>query len=386
MSLERPNKLGEKLEAQKPQVDVKKLRENRDQRNRAIRISKNKQEAQKNGEEILLVHDALGLGKYESKLRAPPMEKEYTYRAIGGVDATSFEEKKINTADLVKMSALARKFADLYLGEGRIVSNFSTLKGEDSEAEVLAIIEDIGNVDAQVKKGTFDLEKFKNSLKDRSYDLVYGPQGVFNILLAIHRADEAVKDKNSTNVVYDLRIGNKKLSQSLRYTELRRKTIKVKGVQSPEEVMADAEKGLDRKAAVKEKVQAVFDRNIFDKNVAEFFSGKYLKEVCPGCDVAKDKIKGKYEGGVEVNDAKYLIMTKHGKYFVYPSGGKMGTVELKVIKEVSNNKFELVVVDEILTGNLDGEDAKKALAVAINKTIEKQEGRGPKKEGAGLVD
>lgn len=377
MGLEKPDKL--KVQ---PQVDAEKLKENRDQRSIVMARAEHRREAQKNGETI--VYDNFGhlLGKSElpkqKKAKVPDMKEGFTYRAVGGVDATVFDEKKIDRGDLRKLAGWAKKFPELYLVEKKIISNFDTLKEETNQTEILDIIIEIGEIATEVESSKFDLKKFTNILGKYPYELVYGPQGAFNILLAMDRAAAAVKDKKSENVIYDLRIGNKKLSQASRFTELRSK-FEIKEVQTPVEVMDEAEKNLDAKKDARAKVEAIFDRKTFDKNVAEFFSGNYLKDVRPECYVAKDS-KGTYEGGLVINDAKYIVHTKKEKYFVYPSGGKMGTVELKVIKEVSNNKFELVTIAEILTGDLSSEESKKNLANQIVEEIEKQEGGESRKK------
>lgn len=188
-----------------------------------IRMARLKESQEK--KENILVTVEHSLGEYvfseEDRQAVPTLRKDYEYRSIGGVDATSFDHKLVRDAAwLQERSILAGRFAALW-SNGQIETNFSTLKTTHTN-EMLAIIDHFARVDEQVRAGTFDAKAFKANLDAKySYELLYGPQGAYNLLLAIHRADEAVKGKDPGEVLYDLRIGKTRLSEASRVTQLR---------------------------------------------------------------------------------------------------------------------------------------------------------------------
>lgn len=187
--------------------------------------SKHQREANNKNEDVVWTYDEHELGKWEiadeKRVQAQAIKKGLDSRAIGGVDATSFNADKIDQTMILKMTDWADKFANLFI-DGKIVSNFKTLNSVKTQGDMLSAIDEIALVGLKVKQGRFDMKEFKTKMEAKyGREMLYGPQGAFNILLAIHRADEAIKGKDVGKYIYDLRVGRKKLSQAERFSELR---------------------------------------------------------------------------------------------------------------------------------------------------------------------
>ncbi len=184
---------------------------------------KRAREANETNHDVIYTFDNHELGKYELSAeqlaKRPKLSNKYEFRALGGVDSTPFNPDKIDQAMVLKMSDWANKFAALCVTQN-FVTNFETMQPAN-QPKMLAIIDKIAQASLKMKQGTFDLEAFKEKLvKDYGDDWINGPQGAWNLLLAVHRADEAVKGMDVSKVVYDLRVGKKKLQQALRYSEI----------------------------------------------------------------------------------------------------------------------------------------------------------------------
>lgn len=186
--------------------------------------SKRQREANNKSEDVIWTNDDHELGKWEipdeKRVRDQAMKKGLDCRAIGGVDATSFNADKVDQDMILKMADWADKFANLFV-DGKIVSNFGTLNYVKTQGDMLNIIGEIAEVSLKVKQKRFDLKDFKDKIESKyGREMLYGPQGAFNILLAIHRADEAIKGKDVGKYIYDIRVGKKKLCQAERFSEL----------------------------------------------------------------------------------------------------------------------------------------------------------------------
>jgi hypothetical protein len=176
-------------------------------------------EAQRENEKQLYYSEHK-VGQYklapEQVAKVPVLNSLLEYRAVGGVDNTPFDATKVHDADwFLQHKEMALRFVEMYVG-GKIRSNFSTLEGPQS-MEILDIFDKI----ASVQRDTFNPVDFKKKLDSYPRNLVYGSHGVFNLLLAFHRADQAVAGKDVDKVLYDLRVGTGKIST--RYTLLREK-------------------------------------------------------------------------------------------------------------------------------------------------------------------
>lgn len=204
---------------------IEAMREKNVTKDKIKERAKRTREANEKNEDVIWTYDEHELGKWEildeKRVRDKAIEKGLDHRAIGGVDASSFNPDKVDQSFLLKMSDWADKFANLFV-DGKIVSNFQSLESPATQVDILSIISDIALVSLKVKQGRFDLKEFKQKLESKySSEMIYGPQGALNILLAIHRADEAIKGRDVGKYIYDIRVGKKKLSQSERFSELR---------------------------------------------------------------------------------------------------------------------------------------------------------------------
>jgi hypothetical protein len=438
--------------------------------------SKRQREANNKNEDVVWAYDEHELGKWEitdeKRVQDQAIKKGLDSRAIGGVDATSFDSRKVDQAMMMKMTNWADKFANLFV-DGKIVSNFSTLNSVKTQGDMLNIIGEIAELSYKAKHKDFKFEDFKKKLESgRDRNLIYGPQGALNILLAIHRADEAIKGKDVGKYIYDIRVGKKKLSQSERFSELRQSRVgkgpgeasivdakieHAKGFRQADEALTTFKTEFENKygatvemesasvgssenlvtmkvtsaegisrtfyfrskvdganvvyslskvslrgeaiyssagealGAFKAKLEDFFSKSKagkeredisgkanaevvekvsqteFVQNLNEFFTGGYLKEFYPKVAYST-KAHGVYAGGVEVNGASYVLHIENDNYFVFPNA-ETRDVELKIVSEVSTNKFALVSLGNLYAGDLKTKTDKSNFALNVYQRI-----------------
>lgn len=103
------------------------------------------------------------------------------------------------------------------------------------------------------------------------------------------------------------------------------------------------------------------------KNIDQFFNGKYLSENNPTAKVSS-QMGGRYEGGVEIRGAKYVIYMGTGRYFVFIDFAER-IMDFKTVKEVGPGKFGAVSVGTLMVGDIETDEGKNNFAKEIGEFL-----------------
>lgn len=270
MSVDTSKLAPEKKEAVTSSPDGKqqlvRMKRSIDQRAIARGQQERLKEAREKGETIVWSRVGLSLGvdtlSAKERESLPKLRKDFKYRAIGGVDMTTFDpEAKRDAAWFLKKSRWAYDFADLW-SDGQIVSNF---KRYNREPNVLLAIDDLARVSILQKQGRFDADAFKKDL-DAKYgkEFLYGAEGIFNMLTALNRAQESVQGQDPGAVLYDLRIGQGRLQKAERFIELREMGLVV-GANTPTQKPVGVSPVDESRKKVEEDLKWVDYNNLIDE-------------------------------------------------------------------------------------------------------------------------
>jgi hypothetical protein len=101
----------------------------------------------------------------------------------------------------------------------------------------------------------------------------------------------------------------------------------------------------------------------FIRNIDQFFNGSYLSENNPTTKVSS-QMGGRYEGGVEIKGAKYVIYIGTGRYFVFVDFAER-IVDFKTVKAVEPGKFGAVSVGQLMVGDIGDDSGKNVFAKEI---------------------
>lgn len=155
----------------------------------------------------------------------PKLNKSLKNRAIGVVSTQAYDAKleRSETEWRTKWQSLAKQYATLY-SRGRLYNEFPTETQESDK--VLGVIDALVRLNAKGgmkdESSTFDSTQFKQDLEERfGTEIIYGTHGVFNMLLALGRAniEMALQEKAARAEIKD----PKELAAALK--ELREKTL-----------------------------------------------------------------------------------------------------------------------------------------------------------------
>lgn len=103
----------------------------------------------------------------------------------------------------------------------------------------------------------------------------------------------------------------------------------------------------------------------FVRNIDQFFNGDYLMANNPDTKVSS-QMGGRYEGGVEIEGAKYVVYIGTGRYFVFVDFAER-IVDFRTVKEVEPGKFGVVSLGEIKVGDIETDVGKNDFAKEISE-------------------
>lgn len=103
------------------------------------------------------------------------------------------------------------------------------------------------------------------------------------------------------------------------------------------------------------------------RNIDQFFNGKYLSENNPAAKVSS-QMGGRYEGGVEIKGAKYVIYMGTGRYFVFVDFAER-IMDFKTVKTIEPNKFGAVSVGTLVVGDIETDEGKNNFAKEIGEFL-----------------
>lgn len=103
----------------------------------------------------------------------------------------------------------------------------------------------------------------------------------------------------------------------------------------------------------------------FIRNIDQFFNGDYLGGCCDDVKVSA-QMGGRYEGGVEIKGAKYVVHIGTGRYFVFTDFANR-TVDFKVVTELAPGNFGVVSVGKLEVGDINDDIGKNNFAKEIGE-------------------
>jgi hypothetical protein len=77
---------------------------------------------------------------------------------------------------------------------------------------------------------------------------------------------------------------------------------------------------------------------------------------------------GRYEGGVEIKGAKYVIYIGTGRYFVFVDFAER-IMDFKTVKAIEPNKFGAVSVGTLVVGDIETDEGKNNFAKEIGEFL-----------------
>ncbi len=158
----------------------------------------------------------------QKKLDAVAFEKSKKYHFEGTVDRASFSPKLKEKSFYIADAGFAR---DMLKNFDQIVLKFPSLSTPDGKGKLKTMLEflvtsTIGAGKMKLPDGTFDHVKWKEkSEKFLGADNLYGPEGLYNVILAYRRAVDKMRFRlrdSGAKATYELRSSGKSAERSVR--------------------------------------------------------------------------------------------------------------------------------------------------------------------------
>ncbi len=236
----------------------------------------------------------------QKKLDAVTFEKSKKYRFEGTVDRASFSSKLKEKSFYVTDAGFAR---DMLKNFDQIVLKFPSLSTSDGKAKLKTMLEflvtsSMGEGKMKLSDGTFDHVMWKEkSEKFLGSDNLYGPEGLYNVILAYRRAVDKMRFRlrdSGAKATYELRSSGKSAERSVRlYEEDEEKEAVKLSEQKPD---TQRQKLLDQAKNARKGLGEVFNEQMND----------YLAErnnLMARISVALEKGQMKYEDASEYRDS-----------------------------------------------------------------------------------
>jgi|GEM_PF-5012274 len=335
--------------------------------------------------------------------KMPVLSKNFRYKVEGGVTSQTFDSKIDRSDKYQKNWHFWQKLAQEYWAVSErkgceIVNKFKSYNENESKItraiDALSRLEPRGISTNMRKAYKFEPEQFKEDLEaivGNDKDLIYGKEGVFNMLLAFQRAQDALKkqqekDKaegkppmDDSKMIYEISL-SKTNSKKGRFMKLYESATELQD-EKPAQPKAQ-----EKAPEVEKTLLDTFGEEI-SKEFAEVEKTTGVKlNMIKGTQMRNLKFEGEYKGRKQTFSLSAYLL--NGKIAVRPTLGDKAPADYVEVKDaVAESKTRLMKYAESLKGVVESELKQNAEAAKENwykefdKFIDENKDNDPKDGG-----